>query len=261
MNIYYTSPCLSFLSTHSYLIPKLYDNRLCTANVHSLIHLVKFVKLWGPLWTHSTFSFENANGVLKRQIHGTRNILLQTVFMMKLKQFFSLQNEMKEISSLQPIAENMFIVGKVIKQKVPQVYAEKLGTQFPLLFGRIKLNGTIYHSRQHERLGASRNSSVFCFLQNGTLSFGEILILSLDEPPPLALIEKFSLMKDGILEDITLSEEIQLETNILNNIYFRVKKLSLEKELMVIPISSILSKCILIPVKGVEWNYIVKQPN
>ena len=85
------------------------------------------------------------------------------------------------------------------------------------------------------------------------------LILSLDEPPPLALIEKFSLMKDGILEDITLSEEIQLETNILNNIYFRVKKLSLEKELMVIPISSILSKCILIPVKGVEWNYIVKQ--
>ena len=44
--------------------------------------------------------------------------------MIKFEQFFSLRNEMKEISSLQPIAENMFIVGKVIKQKVPQVYAD-----------------------------------------------------------------------------------------------------------------------------------------
>ena len=244
------------------LIPELYGNELCTANVHSLIHLVKFVKLWGPLWTHSTFSFENANGVLKRQIHGTRNILLQTVFMMKLKQFFSLEKESKDItcSSSQQIAENMFIVGKIYRKELPQAHAEKFGTPSPLLFGRVKLNGTVYYSRQHERPGASRKSSVVCFLQNGTLSFGEILIFSLCKPP-LVLIEKFSLMKDGILEDIELSEQIHLEYNILNNIFFRVKKLSLAKEHLVIPISSILSKCVLIPVKGVEWNYIIKQPN
>ena len=49
--------------------------------------------------------------------------------------------------------------------------------------------------------------------------------------------------------------------NILNNIIFEVKKLSVSKEVMVIPIRSILSKCVLVPVKGVEWNYIILQPN
>ena len=44
------------------LLPHLYGTKSCTLNAHSLIHLTKYVKWWGPLWTHSLFGFETMNG-------------------------------------------------------------------------------------------------------------------------------------------------------------------------------------------------------
>ena len=38
---------------------ELYGDRSCTAKAHLLTHLVKYVQLWGPLWTHSAFGFES----------------------------------------------------------------------------------------------------------------------------------------------------------------------------------------------------------
>ena len=35
------------------LLPELYGEVRCTHNAHLLTHLVKYVRLWGPLWTHS----------------------------------------------------------------------------------------------------------------------------------------------------------------------------------------------------------------
>lgn len=73
------------------LIPSLYTQKLCTMNVHSLIHLVAFVRLWGPLWTHSSFGYESMNGSLLAQIHGTRDVLQHIVFRIRMKQQISLQ--------------------------------------------------------------------------------------------------------------------------------------------------------------------------
>jgi len=39
------------------LIPELYGETACSHNVHLLTYLAKYVHLWGPLWTHSTFRF------------------------------------------------------------------------------------------------------------------------------------------------------------------------------------------------------------
>lgn len=50
-----------------------------TFNVHLLTHLAKSVKLWGPLWVHSAFVFENANGGLLKLVHGTKCVALQIV--------------------------------------------------------------------------------------------------------------------------------------------------------------------------------------
>lgn len=33
-------------------------------------HLPKYVRLWGPLWTHSAFGYESKNGQLKHFFHG-----------------------------------------------------------------------------------------------------------------------------------------------------------------------------------------------
>lgn len=57
----------------------LYGEVSMTFNVHLLTHLAKSVKLWGPLWAHSAFVFENANGGLLKLVHGTKCVALQIV--------------------------------------------------------------------------------------------------------------------------------------------------------------------------------------
>lgn len=57
----------------------LYGEASMTFNVHLLTHLTKSVKLWGPLWAHSAFVFENANGGLLKLVHGTKCVALQIV--------------------------------------------------------------------------------------------------------------------------------------------------------------------------------------
>ena len=140
------------------LIPELYGVGVCTANVHSIIHLTRFVRLWGPLWTTSTFPFENANGILKRQIHGTRNVLLQMTFMMKSREFFSLHAPDKSIDNI--------VVGKICRQDLSLRHSKVMGTTSSTVFYKAKLNGTIYHSRETETLDASRRSSVIRFSHN-----------------------------------------------------------------------------------------------
>ena len=62
------------------LLPELYGESSCTANAHLLTHLTKYVRLWGPLWTHSAFGFENKNGQLKHLFHGKSDIVNQLLF-------------------------------------------------------------------------------------------------------------------------------------------------------------------------------------
>ncbi len=142
---------------------------------------LSYIWSWfGDLWTHSTFCFENAIGVLKRHIHGTRNVLLQCVFMMKMKHYFSIeasasgQNE----NNHQHIGSKTFIVGKVHKEKLSPTFVENLHMTHSWVFGRVKLKGIIYHSRHHEKIERALNSTIVCFLHDGVLSFADILALS-----------------------------------------------------------------------------------
>lgn len=57
----------------------LYGETAMTFNVHLLTHLAKSVKLWGPLWAHSAFVFESANGSLLKLVHGTKCVAVQIV--------------------------------------------------------------------------------------------------------------------------------------------------------------------------------------
>lgn len=62
------------------LLPELYGQRKCTANAHLLTHLTKYVRLWGPLWTQSSFGYESKNGELKRFIHNRSDVVRQLLF-------------------------------------------------------------------------------------------------------------------------------------------------------------------------------------
>ncbi len=61
-------------------VPELYGEVACTANMHSLCHIIQFVRQWGPLWIHSLFGFENMNCHIRRRFHGSRQVLDQLVF-------------------------------------------------------------------------------------------------------------------------------------------------------------------------------------
>ena len=43
-----------------------------SSNVHGLLHLPEVVTKLGPLWAHSCFPFEAANGKLLKMFHGSQ---------------------------------------------------------------------------------------------------------------------------------------------------------------------------------------------
>ena len=49
-------------------------DRYMTASLHSLLHLPDSVRNLGPLWSHSCFPFESANGDLLKLFHGSQGI-------------------------------------------------------------------------------------------------------------------------------------------------------------------------------------------
>ena len=55
----------------------LYGNVAMTSNHHQLMHLVASVYNWGPLIAHNGFPFENANGLLVKNVHAARGIKQQ----------------------------------------------------------------------------------------------------------------------------------------------------------------------------------------
>ena len=62
------------------LLPELCGDTSCPLNSHLLIHLTKYVRLWGPLWTHLAFGFESMNGYISSMIHSKHRIADQLVF-------------------------------------------------------------------------------------------------------------------------------------------------------------------------------------
>ena len=62
------------------LLAEFYGNQMCVLNMHLLSHMAHFVRLWGPLWTHSAFAFESMNGHLSSTIHSRYEIANQFLF-------------------------------------------------------------------------------------------------------------------------------------------------------------------------------------
>uniref|UniRef100_A0A1X7T0J0 DUF4218 domain-containing protein n=1 Tax=Amphimedon queenslandica TaxID=400682 RepID=A0A1X7T0J0_AMPQE len=120
------------------LVPQLYDASLCTANVHSLCHLTTQVRYWEPLWSVSAFGFESINGVLKRQIHGTRQVLHQAVSVMNLRKMLYFKKASSCGSS-----NNSIIVGKCFTKSFSSELSAYIGVPTAVLFLRAKIGSTV----------------------------------------------------------------------------------------------------------------------
>ena len=61
-------------TVYSACVPFIIGDQYMTANVHSLLHLPQVVQNLGPLWAHSCFPYEDANGELLTLFHGSHAV-------------------------------------------------------------------------------------------------------------------------------------------------------------------------------------------
>ena len=198
------------------LLPELYGEKSCTANAHLLSHLPKYVRLWGPLWTHSAFGFESYNGHLKYLFHSRAEIVDQLVFNVDVQQTlqllypYLLKSESAELldflsrktqnRAMHKIGEHTYILGKTMRKHISAEESELLGIPHGTIetFTRVYHNGTIYHSSLYIKGEGKRNNQV-CYFRKDNLKFGKLQYFVLN-PYPAAIVKVFEPSGSTILE-------------------------------------------------------------
>lgn len=266
------------------LLPELYGEKSCTANAHLLSHLPKYVKLWGPLWTHSAFGFESYNGHLKYLFHSRAKIVDQLVFNLDVQQtlqllhpclmkcesaelldFLAVMNGKNRNRDMQKIGEHTYILGKTMQKHISADESELLGipqgtTQ---IFTRVYLNGTIFTSSLYVKGEGKRNNQM-CFFRIDGHKFGRLQYFILN-PHPAAIVKVFEPSGSTILERAGYScrqvLEDYKEVNFLSMFVHEIKPPTDHGHLMMIPISKIEGKAVHLELYNSQFDYVLKQPN
>ena len=273
----------SMLSDFVALLPELYGERSCTINTHLLTHLAKYVRLWGPLWTHSAFGFESKNG---HRFHSRSAILDQLVFNMDVQQTLKLihpmlqehkSEETLEIlqsfggdaprRNMRQVGDNTYTVGKVEPKKLSsterqalQIHADSCVQSCSRMFHQ----GTLYHSTRYAKGFGKRDSTICSFLDGHQQKFGQIQCFCLN-PQPIALVLEMKESPSTLLTRAgnpcreVLNEYKRI--NYLNIIFQEVYATPESMELKAIPVSTITGKAIQIHLYNSNYDYVLKQPN
>jgi hypothetical protein len=130
-----------------------------TYNLHMLLHYSKAVILFGPLFAHSAFVFENENGILKESIHGTGNIaveLINTAKIINSIRGFEIACQPKDFYKLKKCPTVLGAGEDILK--IPTEVVEFV-SGLPLCdntlnikyFLRMRLNGVVYTTENYSR--------------------------------------------------------------------------------------------------------------
>ena len=171
------------------LLPELYGVTSCPLNSHLLIHLANYVKLWGPLWTHSAFGFESMNGHINSMIHSKYRIADQLVFSIDVSNTLSTivdqlihheseqtlnflnpnTGRRKNMSELTPGTYTVGVpqssgLSQEERRAIQLLSSSFVNTTQVLTFHRLYHQGSMLHSAQYGRgEDGKRDSSVCCF--------------------------------------------------------------------------------------------------
>jgi len=167
-------------AAESYLVQfvkefEMYGPSQMTYNVHLLLHLTQCVGFWGPLWAYSAFSFETGNGVLKNMVKGTRGVMTQITnkyityrFLPKILSVYNISDSVAKICSnlllrrrLSNVASRAFkftfpddsVSIPFTEEEIDLLVKENVPTERYPSFGRMILDGVMYHSRLYKRQG------------------------------------------------------------------------------------------------------------
>lgn len=163
-------------------VETLYGLEKCSFNVHQLTHIAGYVLLWGPLHSWSAFPFEDANGYIKRKVHGSNKLDVEIANTLKilnahkiLRYKLGLLRNNENNNSSDPVA-----LGKAqaqsncerelhLIQEFCQAYNNELINV--KIFSRIQLSSVIITSQIYKKQRKRNNFYVFL----NDMSFGCIL--------------------------------------------------------------------------------------
>ena len=275
------------LNDFYHMLPELYGPNSCTLNAHSLTHLTKYVRLWGPLWVQSLFGFESMNGHIVSMIHSRRKIAEQLSFSIDICHTVGILSDKlldtesdRTLSFLGPLSSNM--MRKNMSPIIPGVYAvgylrsssltnneisaiselthesTRLFPRETTLFKKVYIHGTLMYTNEY---GGKRDSSICCFTHKGSKQYGIIqkFILS----PPIALVKPFKKTTSSLLKGVGNPVRARLSS------YARVDLLSsfiVEVHIEPLPlcaifITSLLGKCVCVSSQNSVCMYIAHIPN
>ena len=248
----------TMLETFYKHVPEYYPDKMCSSNVHGLIHLAYFVRRLGPLWAYSCFGFENMNGYIKKQRHGFKNFLPSLLRSICMK--FSVNSYVNELSSseqdktLQFLSKEISnteegIRGKILNTVLLNEELDAIhnagfhvtGTDNVVAtFKSYYLKNTSYRSKDKKTL---RDSSVCEFEDRGMRRIGSIRKFCMLKEGPVAIIDIFERLPDGILKDIQASKP-DLVNAAVDRFFVKVKKVSVTNIISAVATKSLIRKCV-----------------
>ena len=281
------------LTTFYHTSGDLYSSSIYTINMHSLIHIVPLVRLWGPVWAYSMFGFENLNGYLGTTFHGTRRIVYQISFQIQLRQ--SLPDKLQEISEhetpeakpyiaklLNQERTNMFkidsecySIGKLElytlspeEKTIVSISSLVLSTSKVHHFKRLMLNRTFYSSERYTRKGSRSNSICSYVTEAGVLRYGKIKALYVTSlqstPQAFSIIETFEVTRDSPLTNVPPSRNRKVHEILKQQpLSAQILPIAKTQNLIAVPLMNILRKCVLVklPIRGNHAEYVIPLPN
>jgi hypothetical protein len=272
------------LAAYYELLPELYGKINCTLNSHLLIHLPKYVRLWGSLWTHSAFGFESFNGFVTSMIHSKFKLGDQLLYSLdvadtlavltsrlteveseKTLEFLSMKtSHHRNMSQLFPGTYSIGNFVSSLSQQESELLAQLSGNRSleGRSFHRLYHNDTLYHSTQYGKKDGKRNSTVCCYKENSVQKFGVIQkFVSCSRSINAALITPFKIADMSLLKRLGNPNRNILqsyaEADLLNAFVIPVEKNLLP--LCAIPISDLLCKCVYVTCSTI--NCVIKIPN
>ena len=273
------------------LLPQLYGESSCTANAHLLSHLTKYVRLWGPLWTHSAFGFESKNGQLRRLFHGNSeiDIVHQLLFNVDIScTLVQVQKQLQEVesektlmylnlchgsgfvprASMMCIGTNTYILGNCKSVTPTPEQSAAIGitsTDVTLeAFSRMYKEGVIYHSSSYLRSGVRKRDDTYCRFYNfnsNSICLGQIELFT--TTPPLAFVRQLSPCNTSLINKAGHPCRPALEpyqtADLLSLYIIPVNSNRQQCQLLAVPVDCILAKVAMVMV--FHNNYCVLQPN
>ncbi len=266
------------------LYAELYGESSCTHNLHLLSHLSKYVRLWGPLWTHSAFGFESKNGQLKHLYHGKNNIVNQLLFNVDVSLTLQLvhphlvrsesERTMEYIdrvshiaprSNMTHISQHTYAVGQIRVTTVTTEQSEALDSEGLMeVFTRLFKDGALYHSTSYGRGSNGRRDNTTCSFRgtDNSVLFGQVELF-VSKPVPTALIRELQPTEESLIQQAghpcRSTLVVYQEVDLLSSFIAPINKPTRSSPLKAIPIERILGKAVII--NSTSHSYVIAQPN